>query len=250
MKITFFETAFTSIEVDGVTFVTDPVLGPEGGLHAFGGGMKGKKQTQPMDSAVIGRYDAILLSHDQHADNLDDEGRALFADAPKVITTSAAAKRIGGRVIGLLPFASLPVDGLGDASVRVTATPARHGPPLSRSFVGDVVGFVLEHENGALYVTGDTVMYSGVRAVAERFPKVDVVIAHLGAASYGPLRFTMNAKEGVELARLFPDAAIVPVHYEGWSHFKEGRAHVEAAFTAAGLSERLVWLERGVAREL
>jgi predicted TIM-barrel fold metal-dependent hydrolase len=92
-------------------------------------------------------------------------------------------------------------------------------------------------------------MFSGVRAVAERFQKVNVVVAHLGAASYGPLRFTMNAREAVELARLFPDAMIVPVHYEGWSHFKEGRAQVDAAFTAAGLAERLVWLERGVTRD-
>jgi hypothetical protein len=39
-----------------------------------------------MDSGVIGRYDAILRSHDQHGDNLDEEGRGLFADAPKVST--------------------------------------------------------------------------------------------------------------------------------------------------------------------
>jgi L-ascorbate metabolism protein UlaG (beta-lactamase superfamily) len=250
LKLTYFETAFTSIEVDGVTFVTDPVLGPAGALHRFGGGMTSTKQTSPMDSAVIGRYDAILLSHDQHGDNLDDEGRALFADAPKVITTTAGARRIGGRVIGLAPFASLPVDGPKDASVRVTATPARHGPPLSTPIVGDVIGFVVEHANGALYVTGDTVMYSGVHSVAAKFPKVNVVLAHLGAASYGPLRFTMNAKEAVALARLFPDATIVPVHYEGWTHFKETRSHVDAAFAAAGLTERLVWLERGVTREL
>lgn len=236
--------------MDGVTFVTDPVLGPEGARHDFGGGMKSVKQTSPMDCGVVGRYDAILLSHDQHGDNLDAEGRALFADAPKVITTSAAAKRIGGRVIGLLPFASLPVDGPDDASVRVTATPARHGPPLSTPIVGDVIGFVVEHANGALYITGDTVMYSGVRRVAEKFPKVNVVVAHLGAASYGPLRFTMNAKEAVELARLFPEATIVPMHYEGWSHFKQGRGDVEAAFASAGLSDRLVWLERGVPREI
>jgi L-ascorbate metabolism protein UlaG (beta-lactamase superfamily) len=250
MKITFFDTAFTSIEVDGVTFITDPVLGAEGVVHPFGGGMKGTKKTQPMDAAVIGKYDAVLLSHDQHGDNLDDEGRALFADAPKVITTTAGARRIGGRVIGLAPFASLPVDGPNDASVRVTATPARHGPPLSTPLVGDVIGFVVEHDGGALYVTGDTVMYSGVRSVAERFPKVNVIVAHLGAASYGPLRFTMNAREAVALARLFPDATIVPVHYDGWSHFKEGRSHVESAFSAAGLGERLVWLERGVPRDL
>src|SRR6185295_3768893 len=137
-----------------------------------------------IDRERLGTFDAVLLSHDQHGDNLDEEGRALFEDAPKVITTAAAARRLGGRVIGLAPFASLPVDGAGDASVRVTATPARHGPPLSGPFVGDVVGFLLERASGGvIYVTGDTVLFGGVRKVAETFgDRIDVVVAHLGAA--------------------------------------------------------------------
>ena len=78
MRITFFETAFTSIEIDGVTFVTDPVLGPSGALHRFGGGMTSTKQTSPMDSAVIGRYDAVLSNADadvvrmQYAQSAED----------------------------------------------------------------------------------------------------------------------------------------------------------------------------------
>jgi L-ascorbate metabolism protein UlaG (beta-lactamase superfamily) len=142
------------------------------------------------------------------------------------------------------------VDASGGASVRVTATPARHGPPLSGAFVGDVIGFVIEHAGGAVYVTGDTVFFGGVRAVAQRFPRVSLVVAHVGAAGYGPLRFTMHAKDAVALAEAFPDAKVVPVHHEGWTHFKEGRANVDAAFAAAGLSDRLVWLERGVPREV
>lgn len=35
---------------------------------------------------------------------------------------------------------------------------------------------------------------------------------------------------------------IVPVHYEGWSHFHEGRAQIEAAFPQGALT----WLEPGV----
>lgn len=250
MRITHFDTAFTKLELGGVTLLTDPVLGPSGAVHRFGWGMTSTKTSPPTDPLTIGAFDAILLSHDQHGDNLDEEGRGLFEGAPKVITTTAAARRIGGRVIGLRPFASAPVDGASSASVRVTAVPARHGPPLSRSFVGDVIGFVLEHAAGLVYVTGDTVFYGGVRLVAERFPRVGVIVAHLGAAGYGPLRFTMNARDAVALARAFPDAKIVPVHYDGFTHFKEPRAAVEAAFAAEGMSDRLVWLERGVAREL
>ncbi len=250
MRLTYFDTAFTRIEVDGVTLLTDPVLGPAGTPHRFGWGMTSTKTSAATDPLSIGAFDAILLSHDQHGDNLDEEGKGLFEGAPKVITTAAAARRIAGRVIGLAPFASMPVDGAAGASVRVTATPARHGPPLSRSFVGDVAGFVIEHAGGSAYVTGDTVFYGGVREVASRFPRVNVVIAHLGAAAYGPLRFTMHAKDAVELAHAFPDAKIVPVHYEGWTHFKQSREHVDAAFAAAGLGDRLVWLERGVPRDV
>jgi hypothetical protein len=48
----------------------------------------------------------------------------------------------------------------------VTATPARHGPPLSRPITGDVIGFALGwggQEHGVLWISGDTVLYDGVR---------------------------------------------------------------------------------------
>ena len=59
-----------------------------------------------------------------------------------------------------------------------------------------------------------------------------------------------SSNQAVALARTFPDARIVPVHYEGWTHFAQTRDHIDAAFAAEGMSDRLVWLERCVAREL
>ena len=50
--------------------------------------------------------------------------------------------------------------------IEVTATPCRHGPPLSRPIVGDVIGFALRwdgQEHGVLWISGDTVLYDGVR---------------------------------------------------------------------------------------
>jgi hypothetical protein len=34
----------------------------------------------------------VLLSHDQHADNLDDGGRALLSTVPVVVTTASGAR--------------------------------------------------------------------------------------------------------------------------------------------------------------
>jgi hypothetical protein len=109
----------------------------------------------------------VLLSHDHHGDNLDDAGRALLPSAGIVLTTTAAASRLGGNAVGLTPRQTTTI---GDSSgahpaVAVTATPARHGPPLSRAIAGDVVGFALGwegQEHGVLRISGDTVLYEGI----------------------------------------------------------------------------------------
>jgi len=254
ITITHLGTATTILEIDGVRLLTDPVFDPPGPKWSFGFGMT-STMTAPVaiTSQDVGPIDAVLLSHDQHGDNLDHAGRKYLEGAKQVITTNAGAKRLGAtgiRVIGLQPFSSMALKGESGARVRVTATPARHGPPLSVPFVGDVIGFVLEGDEGSVvYVTGDTVFFGGVEEVAKRFT-VKHVVAHLGCAAYGPLRFTMNASEAVKLAHAFGSATIVPIHYDGWTHFKESRATVETAFAKANLSDRVVWLEKGAARVL
>ena len=56
---------------------------------------------------------------------------------------------------------------------------------------------------------------------------------HLGCVKFGisgPLRYTFDASDAVRAGQAFSDALIVPVHYEGWTHFTQGRAEFEAAF--------------------
>ena len=84
--------------------------------------------------------------------------------------------------------------------MKITATPCRHGPPLSHPIVGDVIGFALD--DGKLWISGDTVLYDGVRGVAARLD-VDVAIIHVGGVQFpitGPARYTMTGADAVELA--------------------------------------------------
>ena len=102
-------------------------------------------------------------------------------------------------------------------------------------------------QRDALYITGDTIYYHGLDEVAERFT-VDVGIFHLGRASFpitGPIRFTMDARDGVRAARKLNPRLIIPSHYEGWKHFAEGRSEIEKEFRQAGLAEKLRWLPIG-----
>ena len=101
----------------------------------------------------------------------------------------------------------------GKPTITVTATPCRHGPPGSHPIVGDVIGFSLTwdgQQHGALWISGDTVLYDGVRQVAERVD-VGTAILHLGSVHFpitGPVKYTMTAKDAVELCELLrPDTA-------------------------------------------
>ena len=48
----------------------------------------------------------------------------------------------------------------------------------------------------------------------------------------------------MELCELVRPRVAVPVHYEGWGHFQDGRAAIEAALAAASpnVADRVRWL--------
>jgi L-ascorbate metabolism protein UlaG (beta-lactamase superfamily) len=227
------------IEAAGRRILTDPTFDPPGRRYAFGWGTSSRKLAGPaIDAAGIGPVDVVLLSHDHHDDNLDEAGRGLLPSAGVVVTTTAGAARLGRGTRGLDPWAKTTLEAPGRPPLEVTATPCRHGPPLSRPLVGDVVGFALAwegQENGVLWVSGDTVLYDGVREVAARL-EVDVALIHLGGVRFpvtGPFRYTMTARDAVELCALVRPRTAIPIHYEGWRHFREGREAIERELAAA-----------------
>jgi L-ascorbate metabolism protein UlaG (beta-lactamase superfamily) len=246
------------IEVGGWRLLTDPTFDSPGRRYYFGWGTGSRKTVGPaIDASEIGRIDAILLSHDHHDDNLDPAGRELLPTADVVVTTVSGAGRLGGAVRGLEPWATTRLEAPGRPTIEITATPCRHGPPLTHPLVGDVIGFALRwdgQEHGVLWISGDTVLYDGVREVADRL-EVDTALLHLGGVRFpvtGPLRYTMTAAEAVELCGLVRPRTAIPIHYEGWKHFREGREAIEREFANAPEDVRnsIRWLPIGEPVEL
>lgn len=241
------------LEVQNMRILTDPTFDPAGRRYNFGWGAFSRKlqgpALSPQDLAPI---DAVLLSHDQHDDNLDDAGREMLPSVGTVVTTAAGARRLDHPgAVGLSKWESTTLRAPA-GEIRVTATPCKHGPLPALPLVGEVAGFVLEwegQENGALWVTGDTVYFRGVGEVAERF-RIGTAIAHLGGVRFpvtGPGRYTMNAADAVRLADELDIRTLVPIHFEGWKHLRQGREEVERAFAEAGIDERVSWPRPGAA---
>jgi len=237
------------LELGGVRLLVDPTFDPPGD-HPVGGGRVLTKTAGPaLTPAELGPVDAVLLSHDQHPDNLDVAGRALLADVPLVLTTEVAAQRLGGAARALAVGETVAV---GD--VQVTGVPARHGPPGAEELAGPVTGFVLS--GGGLptvYVSGDNAALECVDDVARAFPRIDVAVLFAGAARtalFDRAPLTLTADGVVEAVRRLGHPRLVVVHVDQWAHFSEGRDDVVGALVVAGLADRLVDTPAGQRVEL
>ena len=249
-RITHIGTATLLLEIGPIRLLTDPAFDPPGGNYNFGYGTSSTKLAAPaIRPEDIGKIDAVLLSHDQHEDNLDQAGRALLPLAGTILTTNAGAKRLGNNAIGLKPWQNTTIKS-DNSEIKVTAVPARHGSLWSHIIVGETTGFVLEWEGqkyGALYISGDTVWFNGMHEIAYRF-KISTAILHIGKASFpatGPIRFTFNAKESVRAIKTLNPRIVIPIHYEGWKHFREPREEAEKQYAAMELGEKVQWLPLG-----
>ncbi|MFG1670914.1 MBL fold metallo-hydrolase [Streptomyces sp. Y7] len=236
------------IEYGGLRILTDPTFDAPGD-YPLGGG-RALTKTAPASGSVgeLGRIDLVLLSHDEHPDNLDVSGRALLADVPLTLTTPGGAQRLGGTARGLADWESVEVERPGGGVVTVTGAPALHGPgerAQLEAVVGQVVGFVLTGDGlPTVYVSGDNAQLGPVEEVAERFGPVDLAVLFAGAARTPVLDrqlLTLDSARAAEAAGILDARRIVPVHFDSWAHFTEGREELAAAFEAAGLTERVQW---------
>ena len=251
IKLTYIGGPTLLIEIVGIRLLTDPTFDPAGTDYPTSIYTLHKLKSPAITQYELGKIDAILLSHDHHFDNLDNSGRSFLSAVKTVLTTAAGAERQGANAHPLAEWERKTIDGDG-SSVYITGTPARHGP--AHADRGPVVGFILEARGSgrAIYLSGDTVWYEGVIEVGKRFD-VAIAVLFMGAAcvpEVGPDHLTFTAEEGVEFARAFPNSKIVPVHYEGWAHFAESKKEINAAFAGAGIADRLIWLEPGIATTL
>lgn len=247
IEITYVGGPTAVFSVAGVRFITDPTFDAPGGEYASGTVTLKKTAGPALSPQEVGRIDVALVSHDQHADNLDHAGRALLRDIPLVLTTQDGGQRLGNGAVGLSPWQAKTIPAPAGVTLRVTATPARHGPAGIEKLTGEVVGFVVGIDGGEdlVYVTGDTVWYAGTAEVARRFHPRVVLLFGGAATTRGPFHLTMDTNEAVELATAFPGATLVPVHHEGWAHFTQSAHDLAKTFEVVGLADRLRLIEAG-----
>ncbi|MFD0362639.1 MBL fold metallo-hydrolase [Nocardia sp. GCM10030253] len=219
----------------GLTWLTDPTFDAPGD---YKGPITLHKLTGPaVPREQVGSVDVVLLSHDQHSDNLDNSGREFLTTVETVLSTPDAAGRVKG-VRGLANWETITV-----GVAQVTAVPALHGPEGCEPATGVVTGFVLQADGQpTVYVSGDNASVALVEQIVQRVGGIDIAILNVGAANvgrFGDTDLTLNARTALQAAEHLGDAAIIPVHAEGWAHFTETLDHLARVFAYGGRAAQL-----------
>lgn len=254
-EITFIGTATVLVRFGGFTFLTDPNFLHQGQHAYLGLGLRSKRLTNPaMEIGDLPPLDFIVLSH-HHGDHFDHiAARDLDKDVP-IITDPHAAQKLRDqgfrRPIALETWQCQPVR-RDDAEVRVTSTPGKHAPQPLAALLPPVMGSMLEFQSVAgsdvplrLYITGDTLLYDGLREIPRRYPDIDLCLLHLGGTKVAGILLTMDADQGVQALRMIDPTAAIPIHYNDYTVFKSPLEDFQRAAAAAHLRTEIFYLAHG-----
>ncbi len=214
LRITWFGHSIALIEIEGIRFLTDPVWSERVSPYGWIGPARWYPPTIALDD--LPRVDAVLISHD-HYDHLDTK------------TIEALANRVEQFVVPLGVGAHLEYwgvrkekiveidwwDAIDVRGVTVTGTPARHAS--GRTFFDFDktlwMGFALRGSDRAVYFSGDTGLFPGLKEIGNRLGPFDVTMIEVGAYGADWPDWHIGPEQAVLAHNWVRGNLLLPVHW-------------------------------------
>ena len=220
MKITYLGHASLSIEVANKNIIIDPFI-------------SGNELAKNIDLNTL-KADYILVTH-AHEDHILD--------------VESIAKRTGAKVVSnfeiINHFGNLGIEGhpMNHGGTwkfdfgKVTYTNAIHSSSFpDGSYGGQPGGFVLETEEGNIYIAGDTALTMDMKTIPMQ-TKLDLAILPVGD------NFTMGIESAVIASDFVECNKVLAYHYDTFGYIEIDHAKAKEAFKSKG--KELVMLEIG-----
>jgi L-ascorbate metabolism protein UlaG (beta-lactamase superfamily) len=257
-SILFVGTATIILRFGGFTILTDPNFLHAGDHVHLGYGLTSERLTEPaFDIEALPPVDFCLLSH-YHGDHFDQiVEEKLRKDLPIVTPTQAVEELEARGFTGGIPMETWDsvTFNNGQARLKITSMPGKHGPPIVDVALPDVMGSMLDFEDThgqrmmRLYITGDTLIHDDINEIPKRFPGVDLALLHLGGTRVLGVLVTMDDEQGVEMMRIIQPEKAIPIHYNDYDVFKSPLEDFQRRAEEAGFSDRLIYLTHGESYE-
>jgi L-ascorbate metabolism protein UlaG (beta-lactamase superfamily) len=258
VSLTFVGNATTVLRIGDFTILTDPNFLRAGQRAYLGYGAWTRRRADPAFTlGELPSLDGVLLSH-LHGDHFDRTARRGLPRHLTVVTTPAAARRLarwGFRAASGLETWESHEFVRGAQLLRVTATPAHHGPRALGRLLPPTMGAIVELEQDGLhlfrlYVSGDTLYRPSLAEIPRRYPRIDAMLIHLGGARVLGLPLSMDGRQGHQLTRLIRPEVTVPIHHNDYTAFRSPLRDYLRETTRSGCVTRLLPIRRGETVEL
>ena len=220
MKITYLGHAALSIEVQGFHLVVDPFISPN-------------ELAKDIDINSL-KADYILLTH-AHQDHIVDVEAIAANTEAKIISNFEIVNHYGAKGIEGHPMnhgGSWKFD-----FGRVTYTNAIHTSSFpDGSYGGQPGGFILETEEGNIYIAGDTALTMDMKLIPMQC-QIDLAVLPIGD------NFTMGINSAVIASDFVECKKVLGYHYDTFGYIMID--HDKAKKTFAGAGKELVLLPIG-----
>jgi L-ascorbate metabolism protein UlaG (beta-lactamase superfamily) len=253
-EVYFIGNATTLIRFAGFTVLTDPAFLHKGQHVDLGHGIWARREVEPAcQIADLPPVDLVVLSH-YHGDHFDDVAARELDKALPIVSTADAVGKL--QSLGfqdgypLDTWESLEVE-KGEATLRVTAMPARHAmDDAINALLMPVNGHMLEFSRGAdqlyrLYITGDTMLIDRLGDIPLRYPDIDLGLIHTGGTTFLVTVVTMTGDQAVQAVEITKPHVAIPIHYNDFSVFMSGLDDFKTAASSSTVSTEFVYLAHG-----
>lgn len=239
MKIQLIRHATMIIDINGQRILLDPMLSKAGKMPAVPG--VANTSDNPLidltvDLTTLINADAIMVTH-THRDHFDDCAMQILPHDTRLFCQPADGEKI--RVAG---FTNVRIVNKSDEwnGITFNRTGGRHGTGKIGEKMGAVSGFVLQAKiEPSLYIAGDTVWCSEVKAALETYHP-QIVVCFAGAARFSsgdPI--TMTGEDIAQVCKHAASAKIIVVHMEAWNHCSLSRQELKRYLADNGLAHQV-----------
>jgi len=252
--IFFIGTATVLIRFAGFTILTDPNFLHSGEKVRLGYGLRSTRRTNPaIEIEHLPPLDLVVLSH-MHEDHFDRVAEQKLDKSVPIVTTHHAAAALSdagfAQPKALDTWDSIVVT-KGDAKLRITSMPGRHGPGILSKALPPVMGSMLEFSTSGntslfrMYITGDTLIHEALKEIPRRYSGIDLALLHLGGTMVAGILLTMDGKQGVQMLKIVKPNLAIPIHFNDYTVFKSPLRDFAREVKAAGLERQVRYIRHG-----
>jgi L-ascorbate metabolism protein UlaG (beta-lactamase superfamily) len=211
MKITFLGHASLQIEIAGITIIVDPFI-------------TGNELANNIDINVI-KADYILITH-AHQDHILDVDVIAKNTGAKIVSNFEIATHFGAK-----GYESHPMNHGGSWQFdfgKVTYTNAIHTSSFpDGSYGGQPGGFIIESEEGNIYIAGDTALTMDMKLIPMQC-KINLAILPIGD------NFTMGIDSAIIASNFVECNHILGVHFDTFGYIKINHDDAISKFVKVG----------------